>query len=442
MKAEQPGNPRPAEPRSPDVRARTRAVIHRSVPCHVTRSSQPPHSPLRASGSPSRASRPPLHAPRGHGRPRLHDHPRQGRQEGQLAEGRVVRDHGQRQGQHPRLPPARARCQQGDHDGSRGRQEDGDRHSEEGHVHLPVRPARGRRDEGHVQGHLSDAGRGPLPGPRPVLSSTLSVLDPYSRPDRLRCGSRLSRTALATCTLLGGRDHGSRRRERIPRSPPLDTALATAGLAGRRPTSRHRSQRRRPNALDPVNRCLGGKMAPGLRCAAPARGFDVVLQSGETVATVYRVTGRRSACYPSAAASTGSVSAVAESEARDGRENPELHDARSCSPVSSATARAPIASTVKSRRYTVGHSFDFAFLAALARRASRSPRPTRRHPARRTRPPSRDGSTCPPLAASRVTHGKRDAYRGREERMKGLEPSTFAMARRRSSQLSYIRRTP
>src|SRR4051794_25937614 len=28
----------------------------------------------------------------------------------------------------------------------------------------------------------------------------------------------------------------------------------------------------------------------------------------------------------------------------------------------------------------------------------------------------------------------------REERMKGLEPSTFAMARRRSSQLSYIRR--
>ena len=50
------------------------------------------------------------------------------------------------------------------------REEDGDRHPEEGHVHLPVRPARGRRDEGHVQGHVSRrTGRGPLPGPRPLL---------------------------------------------------------------------------------------------------------------------------------------------------------------------------------------------------------------------------------------------------------------------------------
>jgi hypothetical protein len=34
-----------------------------------------------------------------------------------------------------------------------------------------------------------------------------------------------------------------------------------------------------------------------------------------------------------------------------------------------------------------------------------------------------------------------EARRSRRKRMKGLEPSTFAMARRRSSQLSYIRRS-
>ena len=40
--------------------------------------------------------------------------------------------------------------------------------------------------------------------------------------------------------------------------------------------------------------------------------------------------------------------------------------------------------------------------------------------------------------------GARDPGAGAElgKRMKGLEPSTFAMARRRSSQLSYIRRSP
>jgi hypothetical protein len=49
-----------------------------------------------------------------------------------------------------------------------------------------------------------------------------------------------------------------------------------------------------------------------------------------------------------------------------------------------------------------------------------------------------------PLARERAsllspeTH-VRDLLRHNKKRMKGFEPSTFAMARRRSSQLSYIR---
>ncbi len=35
---------------------------------------------------------------------------------------------------------------------------------DEGHLHLPVRPARGGGDEGHLQGRLSASGRGLLPG--------------------------------------------------------------------------------------------------------------------------------------------------------------------------------------------------------------------------------------------------------------------------------------
>ncbi len=62
---------------------------------------------------------------------------------------------------------------------------------------------------------------------------------------------------------------------------------------------------------------------------------------------------------------------------------------------------------------------------------------------RRRRPACRDANGRAHAADSRADPGRKlpaAAGRGREKRMKGFEPSTFAMARRRSSQLSYIRK--